>query len=354
MVMVEYFTKHVELIPLAAKESVNTARAFLENFLSRFGAPAEVVTDRGTEFQGAFEKLLTSCCIDHRTTSSDHPQADGLAERAVQTIKRALRKYCDGTDGSKWYEHLPWIALGYRTSKQAASRMTPYFMLYGREAIIPPAVRERWSAADLNFDEASQEQAANLVLERAALLKRSMPVAFDNLRIAQHRDRLAYARMRGGGFRPTLRVFHVGDFVYLKQKALTTLHVSTKSIVLRVKEVRPSGVLILQGRCGRLFSTHVRHCAPCHLAGIDPTLQPELARPGPHMECELCHYTDNDRLMLLCDNCGLGWHTTCLGLEEEIPEGLWVCPTCQDSGVTPLTVYDHRLRLSQQGEPSMI
>lgn len=352
MVMVEYFTKHLELIPLPAKESVHTARAFLDNFLARFGAPAEVVTDRGSEFQGAFQKLLTDCCIDHRTTSSDHPQADGLAERAVQTVKRALRKYCEGSDGSNWYEFLPWIALGYRTSKQASSRMTPYFMLYGREAVIPPAIRERWSEADLNLDEASQERAADLVLKRAAMLRRHMPLAFENLKVAQHRDRLTYARMRGGGFRPSLRVFKVGDFVYLKQKALTTLHISTRSVVLRVKEVRPSGVLILQGRCGRLFSTNVRHCAPCHLSGIDPTLYPELARPGPHMECELCHHTDDDRLMLLCDSCGLGWHTTCLGLGEEIPEGLWICPRCQDAGITPLTVHDNRQQTGLYEPPS--
>jgi hypothetical protein len=28
--------------------------------------------------------------IDHRTTSRDHPEADGLAECMVQTIKRGL------------------------------------------------------------------------------------------------------------------------------------------------------------------------------------------------------------------------------------------------------------------------
>jgi hypothetical protein len=28
--------------------------------------------------------------IDHRTTSRDHPEADGLAERMVQTVKKEL------------------------------------------------------------------------------------------------------------------------------------------------------------------------------------------------------------------------------------------------------------------------
>jgi hypothetical protein len=31
--------------------------------------------------------------IDHQTTSQDHPKVDGLVERVVQTVKKALCKY---------------------------------------------------------------------------------------------------------------------------------------------------------------------------------------------------------------------------------------------------------------------
>ncbi len=61
--------------------------------LSHFGAPAKVLIDQGTEFQGEFQVLCDKALIDHRTTSRDHPEADGLTERVVQTVKRALRKY---------------------------------------------------------------------------------------------------------------------------------------------------------------------------------------------------------------------------------------------------------------------
>ena len=83
LVAIEHFSKHIELIPLPDKKAMHTAYA-LSQVLGRFGAPAEVVTDLGKEFMGEFEELLQTCFIDHRTTSPNHPAANGLAERAVQ------------------------------------------------------------------------------------------------------------------------------------------------------------------------------------------------------------------------------------------------------------------------------
>ncbi|CAM6086541.1 unnamed protein product [Calypogeia fissa] len=83
LVMVEHFFKWIELVALPDKASEGTAYEFLDRVLSHFGAPAEVLTDQGTEFQGEFQVLCDRSLIDHRTTSRDHPEADGLAERVV-------------------------------------------------------------------------------------------------------------------------------------------------------------------------------------------------------------------------------------------------------------------------------
>ena len=69
----------------------------LEGVLSRYGAPGEVLTDKGGEFIKEFDALLSKHEITHRLASRDHPQADGLAERMVHTMKMSLRKcLCDG------------------------------------------------------------------------------------------------------------------------------------------------------------------------------------------------------------------------------------------------------------------
>jgi hypothetical protein len=94
MIMIEHFSKWVEFVALPDKSSHSTNRAFLQEVLNRFGACAKCLTDQGSEFRGEFQDLLDHVLIDHRRTSRDHPQADGLAERMVQTCKKGLRKIC--------------------------------------------------------------------------------------------------------------------------------------------------------------------------------------------------------------------------------------------------------------------
>ena len=83
LVMVEHFSKWVELVALLQNSAKLAAVAFLERILARFGALAEVLTDKGREFLDIFEELCTKSLIDHRTTSWDHLETDGLAERVV-------------------------------------------------------------------------------------------------------------------------------------------------------------------------------------------------------------------------------------------------------------------------------
>jgi hypothetical protein len=57
VVIIEHFTKWVELVPIPEKWSSYT-KAALKGVLTKFRAPAEVLTDQGEEFQGEFAALL--------------------------------------------------------------------------------------------------------------------------------------------------------------------------------------------------------------------------------------------------------------------------------------------------------
>jgi hypothetical protein len=56
---------------------------------------------------------------------------------------------------------------------------------------------------------------AKVIAKRVTLFRRVMPMAMENLSIAQHQDTLWYAHTRSDSYKPKVRQFDVGDFVYL-------------------------------------------------------------------------------------------------------------------------------------------
>ncbi len=84
-----------------------------------------------------------------------------------------------------------------------------------------------------------------VMVEKVTIFKRVMPMAMENLSIAQHRNTLWYAHTRGGSYKPKVRQFDVGDFVYLQQQLNDTLHTYSSCTILRIKAIMPSSVLEL-------------------------------------------------------------------------------------------------------------
>jgi len=351
MILVEHFTKFVDAVAIPDKSAVTTAQVFLERVLCQFGNCAEVVTDGGSEFAGEFSDLLHKNLIDHRTTAPNHPQADGLAERAVQTVKRSLRKICEASaTPALWDKFLPWILLGYNCSTQSSTKMSPYYMLHARHPVIPPAHVHRFENA---LDLYNVEAASRDVLARAQAAEKIGIIAGENLRIAQHRDTLRYATIRSGGYLPSIKQFDVGDFVYLRHRVMdSTLQIPAKKGIYRVKKVNPNGAVLLQGKCGSTLTNNVSNLAPCHLPDIDPALDPSLARPDKNLACEVCAFMDEEDKMLLCDGCGTGWHTMCLQPPlTSIPRGDWLCPRCVHDGVSLADLRMARARAQPTAGP---
>jgi hypothetical protein len=113
--------------------------------------------------------------------SRDHPQANGLVERMVQTYKNGLQKICLIGNKEDWDLALPYIAM-YKMSKHASSfHFDPYFLLFGRHPIPPSSITVQM---DQVVDLDSPATWAGFIAERVTLFKRVMPMAMENLSIA--------------------------------------------------------------------------------------------------------------------------------------------------------------------------
>ena len=350
MVAIEHFTKHVELIPMPDKTSRSTAAAMLA-IIARFGAPAEILTDQGTEYQGAFEDLLAKCFIDHRTTSAQHPQANGAAERIVQVVKKGLRKYCQlAGNADTWDEWLPWLLLGYRCSPQKATGFSPYYLVHGVHPVVPPAIRERF-AYELDFpdmqDEEAQERIADIMSLRALALQQACATAGHNIAIAQHRDSLRYAHTRSGQYKPRVLRYQPGDYVYVRRgNTASTLQMGVHNEIYRVVSVSDEGVATLQGKCGSTIKHNVERLQPCHLTDIDPRVDSRLRPEQLEAACQECGESHDPHELAGCSYCGNWYHIYCLKPTlGRVPGSEWICGGMQ-------VCWCHRGACTAQGPAS--
>lgn len=111
--MIDRFSNWLEAAPIKDATTPVVAAAFIDHWVSRFGVPEIVVSDRGVQFESAFWADMQKCLgIQRKRTTSYHPQANGLVERAHRSLKNALRAKATGIS---WASDLPLVLLGLRS-----------------------------------------------------------------------------------------------------------------------------------------------------------------------------------------------------------------------------------------------
>ena len=137
LVVADYATRYVITIPMVDQKASTIASHFANKIISRYGAPESVLTDRGTNFLSQFVSNLCKLFqIKQMRTTAYHPQTDGLVERFNRTLCDMLACYVTETP-EEWDVYLPFVTLAYNTSKQDSLQNNPFYLFYGRDAVLP-------------------------------------------------------------------------------------------------------------------------------------------------------------------------------------------------------------------------
>ncbi|RXN19011.1 protease reverse transcriptase ribonuclease h [Labeo rohita] len=95
LVIVDYFSKWVEVFPMRNAKATTIVRILLEEIFTRWGTPAFIVSDRGTQFTS---KLLEQLCkqwqVTQKLTMAYHPQSN-LTERVNRSLKTMIAMYVE-------------------------------------------------------------------------------------------------------------------------------------------------------------------------------------------------------------------------------------------------------------------
>jgi len=142
VVAVDYFTKWIKGEPLSTISSAKIRSFTFKNIICRFGIPAEIVTDNGTQYADKnFRLMLEGLRVKQHFTSVEHPQSNGQAEAANKVILNRLKRRLDSAKGN-WVEQLYHVLWSYRTTPYSTTGETPYKLTYGADAVIPVEIGE--------------------------------------------------------------------------------------------------------------------------------------------------------------------------------------------------------------------
>ncbi|GFW63176.1 hypothetical protein TNCV_581161 [Trichonephila clavipes] len=134
LTMIDHFSKWPETQPLKDITSEAVAEAFFSSWVSRFGTPAILTTDRGRQFESSLFKALNKLLgVQKCRTTGYHPQANGMIEELHRPLKSAIK--CHATEG--WTEVLPIILLGLRASLKEDILCTPAELVFGTTIRLP-------------------------------------------------------------------------------------------------------------------------------------------------------------------------------------------------------------------------
>ncbi|GJT97019.1 reverse transcriptase domain-containing protein [Tanacetum coccineum] len=166
---------------------------FLKKLLCCFGMPKPLISDKGTHFcNKIMEKTMKRYGVNHRFSTSYHPQTSGQVENANITLKRILEKTVkdNPTIWSRKHDDALWA---FSTAYKTPTITTPYKLIYGKNCHLPFEIEHRayWALKNYKPDLIAAGEKRMFQLHELDELRHQ---AYENSRLYKARTKVWHGR----------------------------------------------------------------------------------------------------------------------------------------------------------------
>ena len=148
VVVVDYTSKFFDMHNLPDMRA-STVINKTKSIFARYGIPEEVISDNGSQYSSQqYRSFSKAWNFKHTTSSPEFPQSNGLVERTIQTIKRALKK-CKESNSD------PYLAILTLRTTTNSTNTSPDEVLMNRKlrTTLPRMPKSHMSNAELKASE---------------------------------------------------------------------------------------------------------------------------------------------------------------------------------------------------------
>ncbi|NXS05750.1 GIN1 protein, partial [Oxylabes madagascariensis] len=150
LLVTDYFTKWVEAAPLQKKDPFSVAKALAAVFY-RFGAAKNIYTSQSWDFcEEVSRHLCEHWNISQLLTPADPSEPPGPGDGSSEVLRASICSVVSEKP-SEWDAHLDPLLFEFRTSVNAATKYSPFFLMFNRYVCL---------SSEVDFVKDSKEQGA--------------------------------------------------------------------------------------------------------------------------------------------------------------------------------------------------
>ena len=137
LVITDHFMQYAMAFIMKDQTAKPVARVLYEWFITVFGVPAKLLSERGANFTSRLVKELCStfgiqkCC-----TTSYHAQCNGQIEHFHQTLFCMLGKLTKDKK-AQWEKHFPEVLQAYNSTLSVVTGYSSHYLMFGRHLQLP-------------------------------------------------------------------------------------------------------------------------------------------------------------------------------------------------------------------------